>query len=357
MYDIKIAVVGGGIFGTSVGWLLAKNDYKVDLFEKESDIFKAASGINQYRLHRGYHYPRSIETILTSINGEKEFKSVYPDAILDGDIEHYYCVANKGSFVTPEQCMKVWDNCDLEYEISTPNIMNNSALASSFRIKEYLFDPEKLKESIWEKLREYKVNVVLNKKVKYDELTGYDLVVIATYSNNNSFLDEYPLSKRAYQFEICEKLVLKLPEEFNNMSIVVMDGPFMCIDPFGTTGYHCMGHVVHAIHERVVGEYIVIPEKYKKVLNKGVIKNLPFTNFDKFIDSASEYFVGIEAAEHVGSMFTIRTVLPFREHDDARPTIVEKINDKLVSIFSGKIPTCIDSANEVLHIANLIRDN
>ena len=29
----------------------------------EDDIMKAASGINQYRIHRGYHYPRSFETI------------------------------------------------------------------------------------------------------------------------------------------------------------------------------------------------------------------------------------------------------------------------------------------------------
>ncbi|SVC53233.1 uncharacterized protein METZ01_LOCUS306087 [marine metagenome] len=356
MNDKKIAVVGGGIFGTSVGWLLAKNGYNVDLFEKESDIFRAASGINQYRLHRGYHYPRSIETILTCLNGEQEFKSVYPDSILDGGIEHYYCVANKGSFVTPEQCMKVWDNCNLGYEISTPNIINNSVLGKSFRVKECLFDPEKLKELVWERLKKYRVNVVLNKKVNYDELSGYDLVVIATYSNNNSFLDEFPLSKRTYQFEICEKLVLKLPEEFNNMSVVIIDGPFMCIDPFGTTGYHCMGNVIHAIHDSSVGESIVISDKYHQVLNKGVIKDPPFTNYNKFIESASEYFVGIELAEHIGSMFTIRTVLPFREHDDARPTIVEKINDKLVSMFSGKIPTCIDSANEVLHIVNSIRD-
>lgn len=247
---MKVAVVGGGIFGSTVAWFLAKENYDVDLFEKENDIFKAASGINQYRLHRGYHYPRSIETVLTCINGEEEFKSVYADSVLDGNIEHYYCVAKEGSLFTPNQVMEVWDDCNLEYDIVTPKVMNNGALALSFQVKEYLFDPEILKKLVWENLRKYGVNVILDKKVKYDELSEYDLVVIATYANNNTFLDKFPLTKRAYQFEICEKLVLKLPEEFNNKSIVVIDGPFMCVDPFGTTGYHCMGNVVHAIHDK-----------------------------------------------------------------------------------------------------------
>lgn len=46
----------------------------------------------------------------------------------------------------------------------------------------------------------------------------------------------------------------------------------------------------------------------------------------------------------------IRTVLPKREHDDARPTLVERIDERTVSLFSGKIPTCIDAANEVLKL-------
>ncbi len=50
-------------------------------------------------------------------------------------------------------------------------------------------------------------------------------------------------------------------------------------------------------------------------------------------------------------MFTIRTVLPYHDHDDARPTIVEQFGDNIVTIFSGKIPTCVDAANRVLHIA------
>ena len=47
-------------------------------------------------------------------------------------------------------------------------------------------------------------------------------------------------------------------------------------------------------------------------------------------------------------MFTFRTVLPNRDRDDARPTLVEKSNDKTFTIFSGKIGTCVSAADELL---------
>ena len=57
----------------------------------------------------------------------------------------------------------------------------------------------------------------------------------------------------------------------------------------------------------------------------------------------------MDKAEHIGSMFTFRTVLPNKEKDDARPTLVDKIDDKIFNVFSGKIGTCVEAANEVIN--------
>ena len=56
----------------------------------------------------------------------------------------------------------------------------------------------------------------------------------------------------------------------------------------------------------------------------------------------------IDKAEHIGSMFTFRTVLPNRDKDDARPTLIEKPTDKTFNLFSGKIGTCVSSAEEIM---------
>ncbi|MEX0920626.1 MAG: FAD-dependent oxidoreductase [Candidatus Pacearchaeota archaeon] len=349
---MKIAIVGGGIFGLTIASVLAKEGFEVDLYEKEKDVFMAASGINQFRLHRGYHYPRSKETINDCLQGEKRFKEFYPEAIINSPNKHYYAIAKEKSFLNADQIFKIWSEQGLFYEVEDLDILNKNAIEKCARVKESLIDPQKFKEVCLENCKKYGVKIFLNKKVNYEDLKDYDLIVSATYSFNNFILDKFSEAQKNYQFELVEKVVLKLPERFTNLSVVIIDGPFMCIDPYGRTGFSLMGNVIHAIHHSNIGKYPEIPRHYKELLNKGIIKNPKISKIDKFLDSAEEFFPEIKKeAKHVGSMFTIRTVLPYREHDDARPTIVEKINNKIVSVFSGKIPTCVDAAEQVLKIA------
>jgi len=83
-------------------------------------------------------------------------------------------------------------------------------------------------------------------------------------------------------------------------------------------------------------------------LNKGIVKNPSITNIDKFINSAKIFFKDMEKVKHIGSMFTFRTVLPNRDEDDARPTLVEKPMNNIFNVFSGKIGTCVNAAEEIL---------
>ena len=83
-------------------------------------------------------------------------------------------------------------------------------------------------------------------------------------------------------------------------------------------------------------------------LNNGVIHNPHITKIHKFIEAGMEFFEDFDKLEHIGSMFTVRTVLAHRDHDDARPTIVTQENDKVYTIFSGKIGTCVQAANELV---------
>jgi len=109
-----------------------------------------------------------------------------------------------------------------------------------------------------------------------------------------------------------------------------------------------MGNVVHAIHSTNVGKFPEYDSKFNKLLNKGIIKNPSITNIDKFIKSAKRFFVDIDKSKHIGSMFTFRTVLPNRDNDDARPTLVEKVTDNLFNVFSGKIGNCVDVSEKIV---------
>ena len=343
----KVAVVGGGVFGCTAAWVLAKNGCNVELFEKNNDIFSAASGINQYRLHRGYHYPRSIETAMASIHGQKTFMEAYPSAIVKSGIKHYYSISNSDSKVSGQQYLDFLNAAGLDYELINLTVLNNAEVDLTVLADEYLYDPIRLKELNNELLKEHSVKINLNRDVSISDLDAFDVVVNATYANYNQLT---PLSKQFdLQFELCEKPVLKLPGHFSGLSIVIMDGPFMCIDPFPGTKYHVMGNVVHAIHQTTYGKFAGQNNELDSYLNKGVIPNPKVSNIDLFLESAATFFKDIENAVHIGSMYTHRTVLPLNECDDARPTLVTRVDERIFNIFSGKVGTCVDAAYELVN--------
>lgn len=335
----KVAVVGAGIFGITSALTLSEN-LDVTLFEKNDDILQNASSINQYRLHRGYHYPRSIETALTSKEGTNTFTDVFNECEMkDRKRQQFYAISSMGSKVSPDEYINFMDKCDLYYRV-VENDLVTSNVAELYEVFEHLFDPSKLYDSCKRYLDNSDVDLRL--KTPYNNDWNYDYVVNCTYSNLNEVFNGNDI----YQFEVCEKPVVKLPSKYKNKGIVVLDGPFTCIDPYSDTDYHVIGNVVHAIHSTNVGRYPAISGELNKLLNKGVIKNPSVTKFPLFKESLKHFF-GIDEVEHIGSMYTVRTVLPNRDFDDARPSIVKKESVGKYSVFSGKISTAVDTSNEL----------
>ena len=108
---MKIAVIGAGIFGITSAIKLREKFPKAEItiYEKNLSILSSASGINQFRLHRGYHYPRSQEMIQSTIEFESEFKN----CIVRG--KRYYAIAKEGSLVTSDQYLNFLENNQLKY--------------------------------------------------------------------------------------------------------------------------------------------------------------------------------------------------------------------------------------------------
>ena len=336
----KVLVVGGGIFGTTASVALATSGFNVTLHEELDHLIMAASDINQYRLHRGYHYPRSKSTAQECLDGLKSFKRKYGASVVNDDINHFYAISSRDSLVSSEDYTKFLDEMGLEYNLHEP--LNGTDL--TIEVEEELFDSDKLRVQVIQKMKGVGVKVVCGKKTTEEDFDDYDYIVIATYAKINELLDE----SIQYQYEVVEKPVVKLPEQYKNKSVVVMDGPFMCLDPY-KNGNHVLGHVEHAIHSTNVGDYPMVLNKYiAAYMNNGIIHNPHVTKINKFIEAGMEFFKDFDKLEHIGSMFTVRTVLAHREHDDARPTIVTQEAHNVYTIFSGKIGTCVEAANELV---------
>ena len=350
-----VAVAGGGIFGVTAAIVLARSGHQVTLFEQQSELLCAASGINQLRLHAGYHYPRSVATALASRDAVESFRAMYPDAVVESD-EHYYAIAREGTLTSGDEFLEFLARLELEHRPARPPFVREDAVDVCVAVREHLIDLPVLRDLVRAYLRSAGVRVHLGTWATAESLKPFDLVVVATYSTLNELIGELGGSCQSYQYEVVEKPFVRPPDSLRDRSIVVLDGPFMCIDPYGRSGFSLMGHVVHAIHHTNVGELPEIPDDIEPLLNRGVIERPRPTAFSRFVEEAVAFVPDAAKIEHVGSMYTVRTVLPGLDRTDARPTVVARHGDRIVTLFSGKIGTCVRAAEEVAEVAEGIPD-
>lgn len=341
---MKIAVVGAGLFGLDCALRLCKS-HDVHVFEKEDDILMGATNVNQRRIHEGFHYPRSSKTVLELQNSLEEFYKTYRSCI-DRAHEHYYLIAKENSFVTPDQYLEFCDNHELKYDLSHLSIVNEDKIGLTIKVNEGLLNITKLRNFFYEKIKDTNIKLNLGSEFLSREIENFDLVINCTYSNINNLLSIS--DRKNYQFELCEKMIVRLPDHFKNKSIVVMDGPFFCLDPYEDTGCHLVGHVRHAIHLTNVGHDINRKEysEYLKYFKEQISSFPLLTRKNLIFEDIKQYFKFNEPIVYIGSMFITRAVLPNVENTDERPTIVSRTG-KIISVFSGKLATCVQASKQV----------
>lgn len=344
---MRAAVVGAGIFGVTVALRLDAMGIEVDLFDRHERVLSGASTINQYRVHRGYHYPRSSETGSYLLRTVDRFRAEYGETLVEGE-PHLYAIAAEDSLTSAHDFLRFMDSHGLEYRAVSDRRIESSRVDLVVEVREQLLDPHRLVSLVSDRLARSNVRLRLGETATETSTAAFDRVVLCGYATANSFFDRDPGFGTNYQFEVCEKPIVRMPDAFGRPSIVVLDGPFMCIDPVGSTGTFAMGNVVYAIHATNVGLHPEVPEHLAAVLDSGAVPPPDFSMFESFVESGRLFVPAMEHAQHVGSMFTIRTVLPSLEETDARPTIVRALGERIISVFAGKLATCVDAADTVV---------
>lgn len=368
---MRIAVIGGGIFGCTAAIHAARAEHEVHLFEKSDKLMQAASAVNQFRLHRGYHYPRSMETGRQCRKGNWSFHSEYREAIIAPELRkrggQHYAIAREGSKVSGAEYIRFLKASRLPHRVVSASVagLDPDSVETVVEVMEAAIDPPALQRIVEEKIAQSGVVVHFGTDPRTPpSRDDFDQIVIAAYANTNVVARQLGCKTTPLQFEVCEKPVVRLPDRFRDLSLVVMDGPFCSIDPYGKTGNHVLGHVVHAIHHTKTGdsafdEMRTGPERGGSLkgpaclapsieMNAGILANPEVTRINAMIEAGSQFFPALRKAQHIGSMFTVRAVLPNKDATDERPTLVERLDDQVVRIFSGKIGTAVDAAYEAL---------
>lgn len=346
---MNVAIIGGGLFGlvSAIKISEAFTNSTVEIYEKSDSLMKASSGSNLFRLHRGYHYPRSEKTsIECKINSEK-FCNEFERSVIQ-EFDHYYCIAADGSKTKPGGFLQHCKKLGLKYEKSKLEMINQDSIDLSIKADEDLVDHKILREICEKKIQENNIKIHLNSKVNStDDLEGYDYTIVATYAHNNSLVNSYPSLQQEYKFQLVEIPIVDLPQKFKNKSILVLDGPFLGIDPLRKTGHHQVYHVEHSIHETTYGKTPQFENLDEDNINNGIILDPPETNFDNIVDHGVKFFKDLDKSDHIGSKYTIRAVLPNVEDTDARPTIINQA-ETVFTVFSGKLCTSIEAADRVV---------
>ena len=345
---MRVAVVGGGIFGCTTAIYAARAGHDVHLYERGPELMQAASLINHFRLHHGYHYPRSAETGRECRAALKLFRGEYSESVIDATA--VYAIPREGSRTSAGEFLRFLETEGLPFR-AAQGPFNEEALSVAVSVVEGRVVFDKLLASVKKKLVGVKVH--LNTPAKRSLRDEFDVIVIAGYAGTNSIALELECATEPFQYEVVEKLVLRVPQEYMSFSMVVMDGDFCALDPVGMWhGHHFLGHVARAIHHRSTGLEPEVPDSLAAYLNAGLIKKPAASKAREMLEDAVRFMPFLKESEHVGSMFTVRTVLPNVDVTDERPTLVDVLDGQVLRVFSGKIGTAVSAAARVVRMLN-----
>lgn len=343
----KIAVVGGGLFGCTIAWILARDGFDVTLFEKEIDLFKGASYVNQYRIHRGYHYPRGPQTSFYANLCEITFRKYYSEAYTP--TKHYYLIAKHESKINAQEYEQYLNQQGLFYEKVRLDFVNYEVIEQSYLVDEPIVDPDKLKLICRNYLARYKVKVELNTKFRPAEKSKFDQIINATFCDIN----ELKKQKGKYQYMLYESCVMKLPKLFEAKSLIILDGDFLCFSPFKKE-FHCFVDVANSvlINQKSYQKPLSPDDQLNSYVNAGGYKT-DLTNFEHYVKKASIYFKQFKEAKYINSYFTYKIfkILDQKNSDSVRISEIEK-EKNMYSILSSKLVSCIDIGTK---LSNLIR--
>jgi len=342
----RIAIVGAGIFGSTITIRLAQKGYSCDLYEKNNSIMSCASRVNQYRLHKGYHYPRSDSTINQLLNSYTRFFEEYYDAI-EKKYTHLYALAKNNSLTSKEEYLQFLNRHSLSYDIlnSHPNLINEK-FNLVFKADEHLINYKKLKKIVEERLGNNSlITLKLNTEFKKNRVDKYDFIIFCGYGLTSQIIPNE--LKKKYKFQLVEKLVVTPPKSLANTSLVIMDGPFMCIDPIADTNFSVLGNVKKAIYETSYGFEPTISKTHQNPIPWVDEYKEKKTRFGDFINHGAEYISNFKECKFNYSMRGFRVVPMNVELTDERLSILRNYN-KYIEILSGKIDSCSWIADKVL---------
>lgn len=343
----RIAVVGAGVFGVTAAIYLAREGWNVDILEAQRSVMNGATGNSVFRLHRGYHYPRSLYTAREANHSVESFLAEYGSAVIRTS-QHLYAISQRDSRTTPSQFLQHCKAVGLEVKLVTSPLLKSDAVDLVVETLEWRVDPALLRELGLRKMANEGVNLLLSTKANPRIIDAYDFIVLCANARSNNLLQKWGCETPKRQFEVCEVAIMS-GAEIGDTDIVIMDGPFNSLSPFGRRGdLHILYDVEHSVHYRSEDETLHIPSQYRNLLRNPDHGRSELSAFSAMLRNARQFVHGVDKVHYEGSMWSVRSVLADSDANDGRPTIVNWSAPNVVTVFSGKLVTAVTAAQRVV---------
>ena len=348
---MKIIVIGAGIFGVTIALELSKK-HNVTLVDTNSDIMQNASKVNHNRLHFGFHYPRSKATALQSLEGYELFYDYFSDAITS-DFPNYYMIEKSGH-VNGRYYEQFCDDLHLVYKKQYPSInMDFSNIISSYLTNEPIFDYDLIKMRLKRNIDNSRIKLILNKKIS-DRSEGFDVVINTSYFNINKINRIYNLPQIKLRLQTVIIPIFRY--DHTKIGLTIMDVKFCSFMPKGFNSntfllYHAKESIIYEIENEV------IPDRWlygKQLINNQLIKENIYDKFivnrhiKKILTGSKKYFSFLRDCNVIDYWQTVRA-LPVNDNDERLSVfrVTEVGNQKIISVLSGKISTCLLTAQNI----------
>lgn len=352
--DYDFVIVGGGFYGCCLALLLRSLTPKILLVERDDELLQRASRVNQARVHRGFHYPRSALTAVKSGFLFSKFVKDWPEAIID-DFDMLYAIGRRGSKISAKRFRKVFEDVGTDIQMASKNekaLFNEDFIEGVFRCREFAFDYRALAETLRAKLDQSGIELRLNTKVTGLKLKGKncevgmddgsevtsDFVFNVTYSHVNELHEKADIPLVATRHEIAELALVEIPDEMSGKAVTVMDGPFFSCMPYPSTKFYSLTHVRFTPHatwvdaETDLSPYAVLESYHQR------------TKFEYMRRDASRFMPCLSKAEYDSSRFEVKTILTENDRDDGRPILFSRdaVFGRLFSVLGGKVDNIYD---------------
>lgn len=353
----RVAIIGGGIFGTSVAGELG-SFCDVTIFEKNREIMQEATLVNCSRHHHGFHYPRSDETVRDIQTSRADFENIFKDAI--DDFPTYYGLAKENSFVSYKEFIQFCKRNKLPYEKVFPgkHVLNKKEIALSIKVPERSYHHGRLKSIVEKRLKSlpnvhivYEATVIGaslqkggNKKVTYvvqgskkEHTQEFDFLVNATYASINNISNWMGFEHYPIRVDLAEVVILRLPIE--PISLTIIDGPFSTLMSTGNPNEFSLYHVTESILDRYVPKKGLVKKQLKQKSNR-----------ENILNKSLKWFPILKEAEIIESRIVNRGVQANVEHSDARVADLIEHGFGCWSILSGKILSSVTLSKRLAEI-------